>query len=266
MANEQSIFFKTPKQIKIDAKDALKGSYAKSIKANFLGLAILLATALAFVLSLILLEDFFVIQLTLCIIFAILFVFFTGTVLVGNLNFYNKLYKDDAKIKDALSSFNNIWKYGRMFVYYMLFNILAILGLVVVFGIIVAIIITSMANSLRDGNILEIFMGLINYTALFVVISCIFSIACTIVSLCVNIKYSMLFITVAETPKQTLISAFKENKKVIKGNKIRYFKLMFSLFPHYLLCAITFGIYSIWFVPYYQTCKVVFYQDLIAEF
>lgn len=55
--SEHDIFFKTPSEIRKEAKDTLKGMYKKSIKANFLGFAILLVIALAFVLCLLLLED-----------------------------------------------------------------------------------------------------------------------------------------------------------------------------------------------------------------
>ena len=76
MASEQDIFYKTPRQIKADAKDTLKGMYGKSIKANLLGLAVLLGVALAFALCLTLLGDYEWLQITLCIILGVLFVFF----------------------------------------------------------------------------------------------------------------------------------------------------------------------------------------------
>ena len=271
MASEQDIFFKTPKQIKLDAKDTLKGTYGKCIKANFLGLAVLLGVALAFTLSLLLLGDYEWIQITLCVILGALFVFFMGTVIVGNCMFYTKLHKDDAKVKDAFTSFNNIWKYGRMFIYY----VLICLALFIVFAGILFLILIILNNNLftmfQDGDIktfgefltrcakTESFIAIIILTAIFGVIAYVWAIF-------KSIKHATLFVSVADFPKQTLIGAYKTSKKAIKGNRLRFVKLWFSLFPHYLLCSITGGIYLIWFWPYYQTCKVVFYQDLIAEF
>ena len=266
MAKEQDIFFKTPKQIKQEAKDTLKGSYAKSIKANLLGLAVLLGVALGFVLSLILLEDYLWLQVSLCVILATIFVFFIGTVLAGNLTFYNKLYKDDAKIKDAFSSFNNVWKYGRMFVYYLVFQILAICSMLLVFVLICIILISNLFTYLLQGDFSILIFAFAKYHVLLLTVSIVISIISNVISAYISVKYSMLFMTVAETPKQTLISAFKQNKSVMKGNKKRFLKLWFSMSHHYIFCVLSLGIYAIWFWPYYQTCKVVFYQDLIAEF
>lgn len=271
MAKEQDIFFKTPKQIKLEAKDTLKGSYGKCVKANFLGLSVLLGTALGFILSFFLLEDYLWIQVTLCVILAVLFVFFTGTVIVGNSMFYTKLHKDDAKLKDAFLSFNNVWKYGRMYLYKML---ICLSFFIVFLGVVFLILIflnDILFKMFQDGDIKTFGEFLLrcsqkdNFTIILVLIG-VFGFIATVWAIFKAIKHSTLFVSVANLPKQTLTGAYKTSSKAIKGNKLRFVKLWISLFPHYLFCVITGGIYLIWFWPYYQTCKVVFYQDLIAEF
>ncbi len=270
MANEQSIFFKTPKKIKKEAKDTLKGSYAKCIKANFLGLAILLAVALGFTLSLLLLFKYEWIQITLCSILAVLFVFMLGTVIVGNCIFYTKLHRDDASVKDAFSSFNNVWKYGQMFLYKLLLCLLFFIIFAGVLFLILIVLNSQLFELVSDGfmSLAEFFKTCVkrdNFKTI-IVLASIFGTISSIWAVFKAIKHATLFVSVADFPKQTLIGAYKTNKKVIKGNKLRFVKLWLSLFPHYIICILTGGIYLIWFWPYYQTCKVIFYEDLIAEF
>lgn len=268
---EQSLFYKTTRQIKQEAKDTVKGAYGKSIKANLLGIAVLAVTALAFYLSLTLLQNIEWLQITLCVVLGVLFVFFAGTVLVGNLTFYSRLHDDDAKIKDAFSSFNNIWKYGWMFIFYLL---LVLLFFIISAGIIFFIFTLMYDNlwSMFTQGKIKTFVELINqasnYSNFSVIIALIavFGTISMFWAIFMSIKYSTLFITVAVKPKQTLLSAFKQNKQALKDNKKRFVNLWLSLFGHYLLCVITAGIYAIWFVPYYQTCKVVFYKDLLTDF
>ena len=270
MANEQSIFFKTPKKIKKEARETIKGSYAKCIKANLFGLAILLAVALGFTLSLLLLYKYEWLQITLCSILAVLFVFFAGTVIVGNCMFYTKLYKDDASIKDAFASFNNIWKYGRMFLYKVL---LCLLFFVLSAGLILVVLIflnSNLFSNFSEGYItfidfIETCAKKDSFTKVIIIASVLGALS-SLWAIIKAIKHSILFVSVAVFPKQTLTGAYKTSKKAIKGNKLRFVKLWFSLFPHYLICILTGGLYLLWFIPYYQTCKVIFYEDLVAEF
>ncbi len=269
--NEFDIFYKTPKKIMSEAKDTLKGTYKKCIKANLLGLAILLGVAVLFVLALMLLKDFLWLQATLCTIIAVGFVFIMGTVIVGNAMFYTALFKEDAKVKDCLSSFNNVWKYGQMFLYKTLICCLFfIISLAIVFLIFINIYSGIWADFLSGeietfGEVLNTVLALDSFKTIIVLLS-VFSALSSLWYIFKSIKHSVLFVSVADFPKQTLRGAYKTSSKAIKGNKIRFVKLWFNLLPHMLFCGLTGGIYLIWFWPYYQTCKVVFYNDLIAEF
>lgn len=269
--SEHDIFFKTPSEIRKEAKDTLKGMYKKSIKANFLGFAILLVIALAFVLCLLLLEDLLWLQVSLCVALGLLFVFFTGTVIVGNAMFYTKLHNEDARVKDSLASFNNVWKYGQMFLYK---TLISGLFFILSFGIIFLVFIglySGIWGEFLNGDIetfaevLENVISLNSFNTIIVLIAVLSTIS-LIWAILKSIKHSCLFVSVANNPKQTLIGAYKTSNKAIKNNKSRFIKLWVSLIPHFILCSLTGGIYLIWFWPYYQTCKVIFYEDLIAEF
>lgn len=55
--------------------------------------------------------------------------------------------------------------------------------------------------------------------------------------------------------------ALKLSKKIVKGNRSELFWLDMSFIPWYLLCAVTFGIASIYVMPYYLTTQALYYEN-----
>ena len=52
---------------------------------------------------------------------------------------------------------------------------------------------------------------------------------------------------------------------MMRGNKWRLFCLDFSFIGWILLSILTFGILLFWIMPYMQTARAEFYQDLLAQ-
>ena len=53
-----------------------------------------------------------------------------------------------------------------------------------------------------------------------------------------------------------------KSKKMMDGHKWEYFVFNLSFIGWFLLCGITFGIASIWVIPYYTTAKIMYYEKL----
>lgn len=74
------------------------------------------------------------------------------------------------------------------------------------------------------------------------------------------IKTSMSYQLMRANPKMNVFSAFKASSKIMKGHGLLYFKLIMSFFGMFLLCVVSLGAGFIFIMPYFNTCKVVFYN------
>ena len=75
-------------------------------------------------------------------------------------------------------------------------------------------------------------------------------------------SYSQAFKVMLENPSMSITEAIKESKKLMDGHKMEYFILDLSFIPWGLLVAITFGIASLWAIPYRVTTMVQYYYSL----
>lgn len=75
-----------------------------------------------------------------------------------------------------------------------------------------------------------------------------------------SIKTSMTFYLMRANPKMKPVSALKASSKIMRGHSGKYFKLALSFTGLFLLCLVTLGAGFIYFFPYFNTCKVVFYK------
>ena len=66
---------------------------------------------------------------------------------------------------------------------------------------------------------------------------------------------------ICDNPTMNAMDALRLSKKITKGYKTELFVLMLSFIGHALLVSITFGIYSIYFTPYYSTVKALYYEN-----
>lgn len=76
------------------------------------------------------------------------------------------------------------------------------------------------------------------------------------------ISYSMSYYVMAENPNMTAREAINESKAIMNGHKAEYFVLQLSFIPWILLTAVTFGIASIYVIPYMQLTTTNFYHSI----
>ena len=77
-----------------------------------------------------------------------------------------------------------------------------------------------------------------------------------------SIAYSMSLYILAENKGKPALECIGESQAMTKGHKKELFVLALSFFGWGILCFITFGIASIWVVPYINTTYANAYQSL----
>ena len=75
-------------------------------------------------------------------------------------------------------------------------------------------------------------------------------------------SYAMSNFVLAENPDMNAREALRESKRIMKGNRWRFFCLQMSFFGLALLSILTFGIGLIWFIPYQQATFAAFYREI----
>ena len=75
-------------------------------------------------------------------------------------------------------------------------------------------------------------------------------------------SYSMAFYILAENPDMTAREALNESKAIMAGHKMDFFVLQLSFILWALLTAVTFGIASIYVMPYQQLTFTNFYHNI----
>lgn len=74
------------------------------------------------------------------------------------------------------------------------------------------------------------------------------------------IRYSMAFYVLADNPGIGVMAAINESKRLMRGNKMKFFILGLSFIGWLLLGVLTMGIAYIWIVPYMESSFVAFYE------
>lgn len=75
-------------------------------------------------------------------------------------------------------------------------------------------------------------------------------------------SHAMVYHILAENPDMTVREAMAESRRIMKGNKFRFFCLQFSFIGWNLLVLITFGIAGLWVMPYEQAAIASFYREI----
>jgi uncharacterized membrane protein len=79
-------------------------------------------------------------------------------------------------------------------------------------------------------------------------------------------SYSMMHFVMAENPDMSANEAIRESKRLMKGNKWRFFCLQLSFIGWELLAIfLTAGIGLLWVVPYQQAAYAAFYRDICPK-
>lgn len=74
------------------------------------------------------------------------------------------------------------------------------------------------------------------------------------------LRYSMSFYILADHPDIGILEAIKESKRIMQGNKWKFFCLNISFIGWALLAAIPMGIGFLWLWPYISVSVVAFYD------
>lgn len=75
-------------------------------------------------------------------------------------------------------------------------------------------------------------------------------------------SYAMGFYILADNPELTAREALARSKEMMRGHKMELFVLQLSFIGWYLLVSITFGIASIYVVPYMNATTANFYNSI----
>ncbi len=118
--------------------------------------------------------------------------------------------------------------------------------------------IKDLLEGVKEENFTRSFVGFLRYNIFVALWSLLFWIPGIIKS----ISYSQMFFLMAENKKMDAAEAQKKSMEIMEGHKWEYFVLGLSFILWYLLCGITFGIASIYVMPYVETAKAEFYRNL----
>jgi len=75
-------------------------------------------------------------------------------------------------------------------------------------------------------------------------------------------RYSMSFYILADNPNMGIMEAINESKRMMRGNKWKFFCLNLSFIGWGILCLLTLGIGFLWFLPYMEVSIIAFYDIL----
>ena len=79
------------------------------------------------------------------------------------------------------------------------------------------------------------------------------------------IAYSQAMYILSGNPGMNHNECLAESDRLMDGHKMRYFKLQLSFIGWWLLCGVTFGIATIWVIPYYNATMATFYIDIMPS-
>ena len=75
-------------------------------------------------------------------------------------------------------------------------------------------------------------------------------------------SYAMTFFILADDPDAGVLEAITRSRKLMDGNKFKFWLLSWRFFGWAILCMFTMGIGFIWLAPYAQTSMTEFYKDI----
>ena len=76
------------------------------------------------------------------------------------------------------------------------------------------------------------------------------------------ISYSMVYYIALDNPELSAKEAIGKSVEMMRGYKLEYFMLQLSFFGWALLVPFTFGLLSLWLIPYMQVTSANFYNKL----
>ena len=78
--------------------------------------------------------------------------------------------------------------------------------------------------------------------------------------------YALTPYILKDNPELSCLEAIERSRLMMKGNKWRLFVLCLSFIGWFLLCLLTLGIGFFWFAPYVYTTVAAFYEDVKSRY
>jgi len=112
-----------------------------------------------------------------------------------------------------------------------------------------------------------IFSGISIYTEeiIYVFPSCVFLIIGTIIATYFSLCFSQVFYLLLDFPDYSVKQILSLSKKIMKGHKGRYFYILVSFIPLYLLGFLSCFVACLWITPYVNQTTTNFYLDLMKN-
>lgn len=111
-----------------------------------------------------------------------------------------------------------------------------------------------------DGfrNLLQVFLlQLLTYVYVF-----LWSLLFIIPGIIASYRYAMAPYILRDNPGMPVSEAIRQSKEMMMGHKMDLFVLQLSFIGWALLVPLTFGILSLWLVPYMSTTTALFYEEI----
>lgn len=150
-----------------------------------------------------------------------------------------------------------------------LFPIAGLLSLIIAGPMAVGLAIFSLNISRNeDARFEQIFQGFNNFATslgayfLMVIFILLWSLLLIIPGIIAALSYSMTFYILADDSSIGAMDAIDKSKKMMDGNKWKYFCLGLRFLGWALLCILTLGIGFLWLFPYIQISMAKFYDDI----
>lgn len=106
-------------------------------------------------------------------------------------------------------------------------------------------------------NAFEAIIALVRYLAFTLLWSLLF----VIPGIIKGLSYSQMFFLMADKGLSAK-DAQAQSMEIMEGHKWQYFVLQLSFIPWILLCLVTFGIATIYVIPYIYTAQAMFYRHI----
>jgi len=120
----------------------------------------------------------------------------------------------------------------------------------------------------EDVGYLDVFLGykntwkVIGVTILSSIIIFLGYIFFVIPGIILSYMYSQIYFVLVDNPDIGVIECLRKSRELMVGEKLNFFVLELSFILWILLVLVTFGIASIYVMPYYETVLANFYIDI----
>lgn len=109
------------------------------------------------------------------------------------------------------------------------------------------------------------FIGIYTEKIIYVFPACMFLIIGTIIAMYFALCFSQVFYLLLDFPDYSVKQILSLSKKIMKGQKGRYFYLLVSFIPLYLLGLLSCCVAYLWITPYVNQTTANFYLDLMKN-